>query len=298
MTGQTVAVVLTYNSRTVIDACLKSLLASQPKLPVIVADNASSDDIGAYVHTNYPEVEFIQNGANLGYAGGYNRIMRLLQKRGVEYMAFINPDLTVDPRCLHELASYLIKHAKTAIAAPKIYLGGSDTIYYAGADMNWDTGWSQHTGVGEPDTGQYDQIRPTDRANGACMMTRLSATDQAGYLDEEYFLYFEETDWCVRLQRAGYRTVYVPAAKAWHFTGTSSTGDNRPLQEYYMFRNQLLFMRKNLQPGNPVFRRWFRRRILSKMRKYLIPPTWSGVKCALAIGRGLIDYRLSRFGQR
>src|SRR3970282_124118 len=119
------------------------------------------------------------------------------------------------------------KHAGLGAACPKAYFSDRpDVIYSAGGSVNLWTGTARQIGRGERDRGQFDVEAARDYADGLCMLLPVTAIEKAGLLDEEYFNYWEETDWCFRAKEKGLRSYYLPAAKIWHKAERSrSPGD-------------------------------------------------------------------------
>ena len=155
--------------------------------------------------------------------------------------------MTVDPRFLDELVRAAVETPDAAALCPKVYFHDRPTVICStgGRVYPW-TGTARQVGRGEEDRGQYDRAAVRDYADGACMLMKGEALDRIGLLDEEYFAYWEETDWCDRAAKAGYRSYYVPTARVWHKTTRSRAPDSG---YYYLFRrNALLFLRKRKSP--------------------------------------------------
>jgi len=113
--------------------------------------------------------------------------------------------------------------------------------------------------------GQCDKIRKVDKIEGSCMLVKEKVLDEIGLLDKRFFVYWEETDFCFRVDKKGYKAIYSPKARIWHKIATSSGGVCSPLHTYYMTRNMFLFMKKNAKTINLIkfllyffcFRFWF-----------------------------------------
>src|SRR5690606_37088037 len=145
------------------------------------------------------------------------------------------------------LAAILDKHPEVGMVSPKIrYFHHPDTLQYAGfTPMNYFTARNKCIGEFEKDSGQYDHLTgPTGFAHGAAMMIRREAINKAGLMDENYFLYYEEMDWCEKIKRAGHDIWIVPEALIYH-KESASVGQKSALKEFFMNRNRILFIRKN-----------------------------------------------------
>jgi GT2 family glycosyltransferase len=188
----------------------------------------------------------IKNETNLGFAEGNNIGIRFALKHlNPDYILLLNNDTVVHPDFLTELVIACERDSSIAFAGPKVYYynanGKSDIIDFAGGTIWMGLGLTTHIGRGTVDRGQYDEIKEVDYVEGSCLLGRKTAIEQIGLMNPDYFLYWEETDWCVRAKRAGYRLTYVPTAKIWHKgagAGYSKT------KSYYLTRNRFIFMRK------------------------------------------------------
>lgn len=215
-----------------------------PNIEIIVVDNASPTDDPALIKETYPEVKLIRSSSNLGYAGGNN--LGILEAKG-KYLLFLNNDTEVEPDFLEPLVCLFESNPKAGIASPKIIFYGTDNlIQYAGSTgVNPWTGRSKGIGSQEKDMGQYSTSTTTALADGAAMMVPKKVIDEVGLMPELYFLYYEELDWCEMIKRAGYTCHYVADATIYH-KESISVGKFSVLKTYYMNRNRLLFIRRNV----------------------------------------------------
>jgi GT2 family glycosyltransferase len=229
---------------------------------VIVVDNASADGSPEMVAEEFPEITLVQSKENLGFARANN--LGLKQASG-SYLALINSDVVVHPGCFERLVSFLETHPEAGLVGPKVL--GSDgqlqrtcrrfpTIWnticrslalddvfsrwplFSGREMrHWD-----HSATAEVET-----------LNGCVWMARRQAVEEVGGLDEQFFFYAEDVDWCKRLRDVGWKVVFYPAATATHFGGGSSS--NAPLRySIEMLRANLAYWRKHRGiPGLAAF---------------------------------------------
>lgn len=238
-----------YNQPAVTCEMLASLRRlTYPNVEVIVVDNASPTADPTPIARQFPGVQLIRAPRNLGFAGGNN--LGLQAARG-EYVLFLNNDTEVEPGLLEPLVAAFEQHPRVGIASPKIIYHHSPErlIQYAGCVgiSPW-TGRGRTIGSREPDRGQYNQSYPTRLAHGACMMLPMRVIRAVGLMPEQYFLYYEEHDWCQMVLRAGYECHYVGTTTVYHKESVS-VGRASVLQTHYMYRNRLLFMRRNLRGG-------------------------------------------------
>jgi GT2 family glycosyltransferase len=211
---------------------------------IIVVDNGSTQDHITDWSSIYGSAKYIRSEKNLGFAGGNNLGIR--EATG-EYLFLINNDTEVTNGLIKKLVKILDDNPEAGVVSPKIrYFDQPDIIQYAGfTDMNFNTGRNRCIGQFEKDNGQYDQLTgPTGYAHGAAMMIRREAINKAGLMPENFFLYYEEMDWCEKIKRSGYQIWIEPKALIFH-KESASVGQNSPLKEYYMTRSRLLFIRRN-----------------------------------------------------
>lgn len=239
-------VLLNYNgTRDTVD-CIQSLLGlDYPNYRILVIDNGSMVSCVAEVKKAFPQVEAIDSGGNLGFAGGCNLGIRIALEQGAEYVWLLNNDTVVEKETLTALVRGLEADQKCGIMGSKILDHRTGRIDSAGGRIFPFIllhGWTENTGRGETDRGQYDQDREVDYAPGASMLVRGVAIRETGMMEERYFLYFEETDWCLRMKKKGWKIRYSHHSVVYH-KGSQSVGGRTPLQNYYCARNGLFFIR-------------------------------------------------------
>ena len=195
----------------------------------------------------YPAIKFIRSEKNLGFAGGNN--IGINAAKG-EYLFLVNNDTEFTPGLVEKLTSVLDEHPEAGMISPKIkYFSNKDLIQYAGyTPLNFYTCRNSCIGLGEEDKGQYDnRLGQTAYCHGSAMMVRKKAIEKAGLMNENYFLYYEELDWCEHIKRAGYQAWVCTEALIYHKESVS-VGKKSRLKEYFMNRNRILFIRRNA-PG-------------------------------------------------
>jgi len=212
-------------------------------IEVIVVDNGAQSDETALFKQHYPEAMVLVSPKNLGFAGGNNLGIR--QAKG-DFLFLVNNDTVWTPGLLESLLARFVQDLQVGVVSPKIrYFSDPKRIQYAGfTAINPLTGRNQAIGKNELDEGQYDQAGPTAYAHGAAMMVSRQALLSAGSMSEDFFLYYEELDWCERIRKAGFEIWYEPAGLILH-KESASVGKQSPLKVFYQTRNRLLFMYKN-----------------------------------------------------
>ena len=244
-------ILVTFNHSDITLDCLQSLAAlDYPRecLQIIVVDNASSDDTVSAIRTRYPEVTLITNQENLGFAAGNNVGLRQALQTEARYLMLLNNDTVVAPDMLKKLIEVAEGDQHIGMITPVIYyFDEPHKIWCAGARLERRTGQTWRLRAEEIDSSTPEPVHDVDFASGCALCVRRAAIEQAGMLDARFFFYFEETEWCVRLARAGYRCTLVPGSQVWHKV-SSSIQAGSPRVAYYMTRNRLLFLRLT-RPG-------------------------------------------------
>jgi GT2 family glycosyltransferase len=278
-------VVLNWNGRADTLDCLASLRSIDYRnFGVIVVDNGSSDGSVGAIRASHPWAEVIETGANLGFAGGNNVGIERALEQGADYLLLLNNDTIVDSGVLRALLGAAALHPAAGAFSPKIYFHADPgRIWYAGT--RWDPGTARfvHVGWGRLDEGdEFRQMGETAYASGCALFAPASAFRQIGLLDEQFFLMFEETDWCFRARKAGRPSIFVPAARVWHKVSASIGGYDSPLARYFLSRNGLLWAMRHLTPSE--YRRFRATRFQELGRR--LSPAISGAHAPNARGNG------------
>jgi len=220
-------IILNWNGKTDTIECLHSLQTiSYPNYKIIIVDNASGDGSVQALRSEFPTLEIIENQKNLRFAGGNNIGLRYALEKNAEYVLLLNNDTIVEKNFLFELVHCAENDERVGIAGAKIYYyTEKNKIWYAGGKIAWNIGWISHRGIRETDFNQYYQEEETDYVTGCCMLLRRNLIEEIGLLDEAYFIYGEDADWCMRAKNNGYKLMYVPTAKLYHKVSISSGGN-------------------------------------------------------------------------
>lgn len=239
-------ILLNFNgARDTID-CIDSLRESSFKdFEVVVVDNASSHDSVDLLKARCPNVPLLVNDRNLGFAGGNNIGIQHALGRGSEFVLLLNNDTTVDPDALGTLVKTMEENPQAGIVGGKVYYSDRpNVIWFAGGYFNPDSGFGDHYGKSEEDRGQYDKVRECDFITGCCMLIRREVCEKIGLLDDSYFLYYEDVDFCTRARRAGYSVFYQPGAVIYHKISRATSWDS-PVYIYFNLRNKLFYLQRN-----------------------------------------------------
>jgi len=219
-----------------------------PKVFIIVLHYQNWDDTNKCLdslkkidYDNFEIMVIDNDKENRGFAKGNNiGIKQALEKRA-DYILLLNNDTIVDPDFLKKLVEAGKNNEKAGILGPTIYEYGTNKIHFAGGKINW----LYTKGIHEKNSKLKTQnSKLVDYITGACMLIKREVIEKIGLMDENYFLYFEDADWCLRARRAGYKCVVVPTSKIWHKV-SSSAKENSFSYIYYHTRNGFLMAKKN-----------------------------------------------------
>ena len=247
-------IILNWNGWEDTLACVASCRKlTWPNLRILIVDNGSTDGSEEILRRNLPEEEIIQTGRNLGFSGGNNVGIRRAMEEGAEYLWLLNNDTVVDPEALTALVEAMETEPTAAIAGSKVYFHDDPRIIWS-AGGQWMKGSLalRDRGRGQLDEGTFAEPCELDSVSGCSMLVRASAIQKTGMMAEDYFLYWEDTEWCARAREKGYRVLFVPGSHIWHKV-SASTGQHSCSQYYYYTRNGLSFLWAHDQLLLPLF---------------------------------------------
>jgi N-acetylglucosaminyl-diphospho-decaprenol L-rhamnosyltransferase len=243
-------ILLNFNTRDLTLSCLASIsqTAQTEKWQLIVVDNGSTDGSAEAIAQRFPAIELIVSPTNLGYAGGNN--LGLNRATG-DAVVLLNSDVIAVPAVLGALADYLRTHQDVGALSPRLLTGaGIPQAFTFGNDPTFGyllrRGARSLLGRGTLHDWGTDQPVTTDWVSGACLAVNRKVLEGVGGLDERFFLYFEDIDWCLRMRRAGWRVVYNPTLQVIHLGGTSQPQRHMANRLYY--QSMLKFYKKHYNP--------------------------------------------------
>jgi GT2 family glycosyltransferase len=290
-------VILNTNRREDTLACLASLHRSTFKdNTIIVLDNHSTDGSVEAIRSCFPMVQISNLTRNSGYAGNNNVGIQAALEQHADWVLVLNEDTVLAPDCLERLVQVGERDPHIGMVGPLVYhYDEPDVIQSAGGWINryWDAG---HSGKNEQDHGQFRASRPVEWLTGCGILVRRAAIERAGMLDERFFIYFEETEWCVRMREAGWSCVHVPEAKLWH-KGVKRDYEPQPSFTYYATRNHFFLMAKHRASLVAWVVTWAQ--TMRTLTSWTVRPKWRHKREHRdAMWQGILDFCRHRWGMR
>jgi len=251
-------IIVNWNVRDLLRRCLHSILANLPacQLEIIVVDNGSTDGSPEMVRTEFPQVHLLANPDNRGFTGANNQGLAVARGR---YVLLLNPDTEVVGDALETLVAFADVHPDVGVVGPQL-LNPDGTVQSSRrrfptlATALLESTWLQpyaprrllarYYVLDRPD----DEVQDVDWVTGAALMARREAVEQVGPLDEGFFMYSEELDWCRRFRAAGWRVVYLPTARIIHHEGKSSE-QVLPARHIHFQTSKIRYFRKYHGPA-------------------------------------------------
>ena len=243
-------IIVNWNTKDLLCQCLDSLFqkAEGIEMEIFVVDNGSIDGSVAAVRKKFPEVRLIESPVNQGFAKANNQALSVSKGR---YLLLLNPDTQVKDEAIPPMLSFMNAHAEAGVVGAQLLnADGSKQNSIANfpslATELLNKSLLRRLFPEKFPGKEMDYPAPVevDSVIGACIMVRRKALEQVGLLDEEYFLFLEETDWCYRMKKAGWKIYHIPQAEVLHFQGKSAEAEKGKARiEYY--RSRYHYFRKN-----------------------------------------------------
>ena len=300
-------VVLSYNTRDLLEQALRTVMdaAADLEVEVFVADNASRDGSADMVAEKFPSVKLIRNSRNLGFSAGNNVALRQIVGR---HMLLLNPDTIVRRDTLRCLVEFMDAHPEAGAAGCKIL--NPDGTLQLDSKRGFPTpmaAFCKMSGLGRlfphhPVIARYNMtyldpeaVSQVEVLSGSCMMVRRETLDQVGLLDEDYFMYGEDIDWCFRIHQAGWKIYYVPHTEIIHYRGES--GRAEPLRVLYQKSKAMsIFVNKHMKQRYRFFPVWLLQlaialygalKFVANLGRHLVLPLLDGVLMLAGLKLGL-----------
>jgi GT2 family glycosyltransferase len=290
-------VILNTNRREDTLECLASLQRSTYRdLSITVLDNASTDGSTVAIRAAYPDVRLISLTENKGYAGNNNVGITASVQDGADWVLVLNEDTVLAPDSIQHLVAAGESDPDVAFVGPLVlHYDEPDVVQSAGVLLGnaWD---SQHVAKNEPDRNQFDGARLVPCLSGCALLVRSAGIRDFGALDERFFYYWEETEWCVRAARHGWKILHQPEARIWH-KGVQRNYQPNPTVTYYDTRNHFLMMSLHHAPPAAWAGAWFQ--TVRTLTSWTVKPRWRYMRAHRdAMWQGALDFVRGRWGMR
>ncbi len=248
------AVTLNWNGIADTRKCLDSLLSEgYSNLQVVCIDNNSDNNEAAKLKDEYPTVKVIKNETNLGFAGGCNVGIKHALDDGTDYVMLFNNDAVIVEDSIAKMVEFYEAHSDVGMVSPTILYADEKTVWFYGAKLSKALGFTINIGKGKvADSIVGKDPFQTGFCSGCTMLVHRNVIEQIGLMDEEYFVYYEDLDWCTKADNIGLESWVVPHATVFHkkSASTGEGGKSRfgPIPAYYLARNAFMYA-KNMPKG-------------------------------------------------
>lgn len=243
---KTAVIILNFNSYNQTIECIESVKnITYPNYEIIVVDNNSKDDSLQQIKGSFPDVILLKSRDNLGYASGNNLGIKYALEKNMEYICILNNDVAVDRNFLEPIIKTLMDDKNAAAAGPSIcYYGQDDVIQAMGGNINLYTGLPTMKFKGKKLSQVKEDIVSVDYLGGACFVVKAEILKKIGLIPENYFLFYEETEFFLNIKRQGYKLISIRDSKVYHkVSGTISK--YKGLSYFFLNRNRIIFVRRN-----------------------------------------------------
>ncbi len=243
-------IILNWNGKKDTLECLSSVeKVDYSNFEILLVDNGSADDSVNAIRERYPHLRIIETKENLGFAEGNNVGIREALAKGAEYLFLLNNDTIVDPNILNAFMAEMQKHKSTGVLGAKTYLFDEPTkLDHFGGMWNAKKGVFDLVGLRQSDEGnKWNANEPIDYACGCALFVRKEVFKKIGLLEPQFFLIWEEADFCFRAKKSGFGIRTCTEAKVWHKVSASFVG-GKTHSTYFWWRNRLLWIERNCSP--------------------------------------------------
>ena len=273
-------ILVNWNTRELTLQCIRSVYQDCEgiDIEIIVSDNASTDSSADAIEKEFPEVRVLRNSGNLGFAKGNN--VGIHESKGA-YVCLVNTDVEIIPGCFTVLRDYMDRNPGVGIAAPQALYADKRVQITARKETGFLNSLARvfwiDTVIPSMSWYSHKKLEEVDILAGCFWMIRREALEQVGLLDETFFFYGEDRDYCKRMRLAGWKVVYNPSAKIFHYEGGSSKV--RPFHYYIQLERAYLRYWEKYHSG------------LSVSLYYLVRIVYHALRCASNTGACVVSFR-------
>lgn len=237
-------ILINYNGYKDTIECVKSLWKiDYLNYKIIIVDNNSTDESIMILKKNINNCIILESKENLGFAGGNNIGIKYALEHNADYVMLLNNDTLVSKNFLNNMIKSFYEDKRIGIVGPKImYYFDKSRIWYGGGRINWFKFIGQHFGIGEIDKDKYNEKKEVSFMTGCCMLIKKEVFKNVGLLKEDYFMYFEDVDFCARVLGENFKIFYNPKSVIYHKVAFSSGGEESAFTIKWCTRNRIIFM--------------------------------------------------------
>lgn len=292
-------ILVNYNGILFNDKCIKSILSSTiaDRLQIVVVDNASTDNSLNQLHEHWDDnthVDIIELDDNYGFATANNIGIQWSIEHDISYFLLLNNDTEIESDTIEQMLKCYEKNR--AIIVPKIlYADTPDIIWCAGGKFSPVIKKAVHRGINQKDKGQFEESCACTFANGCCMLLTSEIIIKTGFLDERFFLYYEDTEYSLRALENGIRIWYCSKAVVYHKVNGATKGNDNPLSVYYITRNWLICNKMHMNAIFYLFCFYFALNRIAWVVIWLFQGKKNMIK---ELRKGVSDFRSGQNGRR
>ena len=207
----------------------------------MLVDNDSGDESVSYLKEAFPDLVLLESGGNLGYAGGNNIGVRYALDHGADAILILNNDTILHPNCIEEFVNASEAKPNSVLGGKVYYYDEPEIMQHFGGIWNSRKGKFKNVPSGDFNTSVSHDL---DFVTGCALFVPRKIFEVAGLMEDSFFLYYEEIDWCFHVRKCGFSCTYVPGPILWH-KESRSFAHPKPPQSYFQWRNRLLFIERN-----------------------------------------------------
>lgn len=247
-------VLVNYNTYRETIECVNSLKKIQyRRYKIIIVENGSNNNSIEELKKEANDCIIIESKKNLGFAGANNLAIKYSVQQNADYVLLLNNDTLVEKDFLNKMLKSIQNENNVGIVGSKIkYYADKSKIWFGGGEIDWFKFIGVNLEMRNYDNGQCDVEKEIDFMTGCCMLIKKDVFIKCGLLSEEYFMYFEDVDFCVKVREEGYKIIYNPKAVIYHKVGLSGGGEESPFALKWCTRNRLFFMNKYSYKVNKI----------------------------------------------
>ena len=231
-------IILNYNGKETLLECLQSVFQiDYPDREIVVVDNNSADGSLELAKKFYPRAHTIKNDKNIGFAAGNNVGIRFALEKMADYIFLLNNDAEIEKSAISKLVTLAQNNKEAGIISPIILKGKSNKVWFAGGKIKWLAMKTDHFAVP-----LAENPHKTDYISGCAMFVKKEVFKKIGLFDENFFLYYEDADFCWRARKERFESYVVPSAKVYHFERSE---ENKKAKIYWLVVSGIIFFKKN-----------------------------------------------------